>query len=103
MLYGKGQFYFIQHSVMRKSKATKDELIKTAERLREIEELNRIAEEEDAVRLNLISDQISKIADDNDMFCGVMLTRQDIIAIIDLSMRTKEEAVKIPFRVYFKD
>lgn len=88
---------------MRKSKTTKEELRKTEEKLKEIEELNRLAENEDQEKLISISGQILQIASDNEMFCGVILTKKDILAIVDLAMRSKDETVSIPFQVYFKD
>jgi hypothetical protein len=36
------------------------------------------------------------------MFCGIILNHADLIAVVDLALKTGE-SVKIPFRLYFNE
>ncbi len=45
---------------------------------------------------------IDELADKGDFFVGVILTHNDILAVIDLAIKSKE-AIKIPYRLYNKE
>ena len=45
---------------------------------------------------------IADIAAGKELFCGVILTPDDITAIVSLAIKTKEN-IKIPFRLYFNE
>jgi len=62
----------------RKSKKLIEEEIKAAERLKEVSKLK-------------------------EEFCGVILTSQDLAAIVKLAFETKDTTIKIPARFYFND
>ncbi len=66
------------------------------------EEEERKAKEEDEKLYLKTVDGIGKLAEDGGYFVGVTLTHNDILAIVDLAMRTKE-SIKIPYRLYDKD
>jgi hypothetical protein len=46
--------------------------------------------------------QIKSICEEKELFCGIILTQEDIVEIVKLALRTNEN-ITIPFRVYFKD
>lgn len=45
---------------------------------------------------------ITEIADGKELFCGVILTPDDITAIVSLALKAKDN-IKIPFKLYFKE
>jgi hypothetical protein len=46
--------------------------------------------------------KIEGIAEENGLFCGVVLTQEDLLKIFEMAMVTKEH-IKIPFQLYFSD
>ena len=76
-----------------------------AEAQKRVEELERLAVEAQQEETNIIQtaeNNINDIAKLNGMFCGVILNRTDLVAILDLALKTGE-SVKIPFRLYFNE
>jgi predicted nuclease with TOPRIM domain len=65
-----------------------------------VDNLKKIEDKEkeltDATR-KLIDDECEK----NEMFCGVILAKDDILTILDLHMTTGEP-VSVPYAIYFK-
>ena len=45
-------------------------------------------------------EKIKKVAEDESLFCGIILTVDDILQIIKLAIEQKEN-IKIPFKLYF--
>jgi len=86
---------------MRKIKEISEELKKAQERLEEVERLKLEAETEEKALFTKIELEINTITELNDMFCGVVLNREDIVAIVDIALKTGEP-VKVPFRLYYK-
>ncbi len=88
---------------MRKVQAAAE---KRAQELREqieaAEEDERKAKEEEEKLYKDTVEGIDKLADKGDFFIGVILTHNDILAVIDLAMKSKE-AIKIPYRLYNKE
>ncbi len=64
------------------------------------QEERKAKEEEDKLYKDTV-EGISNIADKGDFFVGVILTHNDILAVVDLAMKSKE-AIKIPYRLYNK-
>lgn len=85
----------------RKSKEINEELKKVQEKLEEVEKLKQEAEAEEKALFEIAETEIKTIADKNDMFCGVILNRDDIVAVVDIALKTGE-SVKIPFKLYYK-
>jgi hypothetical protein len=83
----------------RKSKAVSEELKKAQEKARQIEQLLAIAEKEEAEKLENATQQINEICEANNLFCGIVLTTQDLLGVIQLALESNEN-VTIPFRVY---
>lgn len=87
------------------NKKRKDILSEMEEAKKRLEEIERLAEEEKQESINLLeetSKQIEDIAKEKDLFCGVILTKDDILQIVSLAIDTKEN-ISIPFKLYFKD
>lgn len=78
------------------------EQAKIREKEAEIERLAQEAEQEEKNLLETTTNQITELSENSGLFCGVILSKQDLVAIIELALRTNE-AVKIPFRLYFKE
>jgi len=86
----------------RKSKAVSEELKKAQEKARQIEQLLAIAEKEEAEKLENATQQINEICEESNLFCGIVLTTQDLLGVVQLALESKEN-VTIPFRVYHKE
>ena len=86
----------------RKIQTIYDEKAKTLKKIEELEQLAQQAEMEEKTMIENAEKQIQGVADSINMFCGVILSKQDIVAIVDLALKTNE-SVKIPFKLYFKE
>ncbi len=75
---------------------------RATERLSKVEEdLKTAIEEEDAMVTDL-ENRINEICSEKDIFCGVVLSHDDILNIVDMAIKMKEN-IKIPFKLYFKE
>ncbi len=63
-----------------------------AEAQQELEAEKRLLEETEM--------KINEICTEEDLFCGIILTTEDILQIVKIGIEQKEN-VKIPFRLYF--
>jgi esterase/lipase len=52
--------------------------------------------------IDLIKKDINEICDKYGMFCGVVLTQQDVLGIVQTALAHKGETVEIPYHLYFK-
>ena len=86
----------------RKVKTLTDQARAKVEQLKEIEELLKLAQEEEKEKIEDVTKQINKLCEDNNLFCGVILTTDDLISVIRMAIQSKEN-VTIPFRIYVKD
>lgn len=86
----------------RKIKTINDELKVAATRLQELQVLKEQQETEEKFIIESTEAQIKSLCEANDLFCGVVVTLPDLLAIIKMAIETKE-TIKIPFRLYFKD
>lgn len=87
---------------MRKSKTIKEELLKAQERLNEVERLRVEAENEEKEILSGLNEKLQRISENNNVFIGVVLGKQDLINILTLALETGE-TIKIPAMIYFND
>lgn len=85
--------------IMKKAQATIDEANASAEAAQK--ELEREIEAEKQMLENA-EKSINDIAAANDLFCGVILTADDIAAVLTIALKTHEN-IKIPFRLYFNE
>ena len=86
----------------RKSK----EKVETAEAMRkQLERIQAEAEQEQLAEqrcLDETSKEIADIAEKNEMFCGIILTPQDVLQIVEMAISVKEN-IKIPFKLYYNE
>lgn len=86
----------------RKAKELRGKTIEAAEKFKEMERLLKEAEEEEKKRLEEVEKQIQDVAALNGMFCGVKITNQDLLNIIQLALETKD-TISIPFKLYYNE
>jgi len=79
-----------------------NEKAKAIEKLRELEELENLAKQEEDNLLFRVSDNIKDLCNANKVFCGAILNTNDILAIVKLAIESKE-LIKIPFKVYITE
>jgi hypothetical protein len=58
--------------------------------------------EQEKQLLKETEEAINLICENEDLFCGVILTHDDVLQIVDLAIKTKEN-IKIPFKLYFNE
>ena len=86
----------------KKAKEKAAELEKAQQELEAAERELKEEEEAEKALFEDITSRITKICDDNNMFCGAVLTADDIATVVMLAIKTKEN-IKIPFRLYFNE
>ena len=86
----------------RKIRTINQEKIEAQKRLAEIERLEQLAQQEEKDLIETISTQINSVCEAKNIFCGVILTHEDLISVIQLAFKSGEQ-VKIPFRLYFNE
>lgn len=78
----------------------------TAEAMRkQVERIEQEAEQEQLAEARLLEEtekKIQEIVDAEDLYCGIILTPQDILSIVEMAMVVKEN-IKIPFKLYYKE
>lgn len=72
------------------------------EKAKQMEELLKLAEEEDKNRKEDTINQIDELCEKEGFYCGVILTFEDVVKILELMINTKE-AVKIKYALYFNE
>jgi hypothetical protein len=94
---------------MRKTKEMKlqaekaKEMLKSAEEhMAEVDRLEVEAREEELANVENLKANILKMCDKENMFCGIILTSDDVAAIVKVAISSKEN-VSIPFNLYFKE
>jgi len=90
------------NDMARKSKVVKEQAAKIKKQLDEVESLLELAENEEKNQLAAAEKAINQIVEKNNMFCGVVLTKQLVLDILTM-MLDKGENVSIPFRLYFNE
>jgi len=86
----------------RRSKKVTEQILSVEKQLEELKKKEETAKNADETLIKETEEKIKNISEENDLFCGVILSQQDILAIVRLSMEVKEN-VKIPFKLYFND
>lgn len=84
----------------RKKKEIKESLKIAQDKLAELERLNKEAEEEEMAQLAQVEADINAITEEKELFCGVILSQDDIVSIVSLALKSGE-SVKIPFKLYY--
>ena len=86
----------------RKSKVVKEQLEKLKKQEEEISKLMELAETEEKNQLENTEKAVQTIVEKNNLFCGVILSHDDLLSVLRLALQTGEN-VKIPFRLYFNE
>jgi hypothetical protein len=86
----------------RKVKTLAEETRKQVEKLKEIEELLKLAQQEETEKIESVTSQINVLCEENNLFCGVILSVDDLLAVVKMAIQSKER-IEIPFRIYPKD
>jgi len=86
----------------RKIKEVKTKLDEARAKLVELETLAALAEKEEQEKIDNAKSEIDSIGKDLNVFIGVILTPSDLVAILDLALKTREN-IKIPYTIYFND
>ena len=69
---------------------------------REMEELSAKAAEEEKMFLEETSVKLDNLCSEANVFCGVVLSFQDVVNILQLMMETREN-VRIRYNLYFNE
>lgn len=86
----------------KKTKELQDKYDELSIKAKELEILLEESKKEELDLLKKIKEDIKNLEEDNNLFCGVVLTKEDIINIFKLFLE-KEDNVKIPFNLYFNN
>ena len=86
----------------RKVKEVKTKLDEARAKLVELETLAALAEKEEQEKIDNAKSEIDSIGKDLNAFIGVILTPSDLVAILDLALKSREN-IKIPYTLYFND
>lgn len=82
-----------------KIKQTQEKLDKIKLEAEELTSQLKDAEDKEQELLNETTEKINVICKEAEYFCGVILSRQDLLAVLDLAMQTQID-IKIPYRLY---
>ena len=88
--------------MVRKSKEVALKINDARTKLSELESLAALAEKEEQEKLERAKSEIDSIGKDLNAFIGVILTPTDLVAVLDLALKSREN-VKIPYTLYFND
>lgn len=87
----------------KKCRETRKLLDEAIIKAQELEKLALEAETEAENHVALVTEQITKICDENDLFCGVVLNHSQLLDIFALALKNPTENITIPFKIYHKD
>jgi hypothetical protein len=89
------QLQAIQAAAEKRAKELQD-------RIEEAEREEQKALEEEKKQFEATEKLIRETTEENGYFCGVVLTKDDILTIVNMAIETKEN-IRIPFRLYILD
>ena len=86
----------------RKVKEVNQKLTEARIKLMEMETLAALAAKEEDAKLEQAKASIDEIGKNIDVFIGVILTPADLVAVLDLALKSRDN-VKIPYTLYFNE
>ena len=86
----------------KKIKQTQEKLDKIKLEAEELTSQLKDAEDKEQELLNETTEKINVICKEAEYFCGVVLTKQDLLTVIDMAIETKDN-IRIPFRLYIDE
>ena len=94
----------------RKSKRIRQEKLKAIEeqekllqKVAEIEALEKAAEEEEANVIQTLGEEIKGMCEQKGVYCGVKLSKSDILSVLSLAMDNPGQTIDIPFKLYINE
>lgn len=87
---------------MRKSKLIAAQVDKALVEFRRVNKAKEQAEATEALVLENTKAAIDELCKKEDLYCGVILSKEDLVAVLQIMLATNEQ-VKIDFRLYHKD
>lgn len=92
----------LQRKSIEEKERVERELKQAEEKLEEYNKLIQAAEEEEKKQQEDTLSEINTLAESNGYFCGIVLTKEDIFAILNMYIE-KQENIIIPARIYLKE
>ncbi len=89
-------------TVKLEAKRVREEAEKMIGKLREIEILVNEADLEENAKMEVTRHAIDALCVEENMFCGIILTIDDLLNVIRMAIE-KNDAIKIPFNLYYND
>jgi len=86
----------------KKINSIREQKLDAQKKIQELELLEQEAQKEEINIIETAEKNINDVARLNSLFCGVILNQADLVAVLDLALKTGE-SVKIPFRLYFNE
>ena len=86
----------------RKSKQASEKLEEVKKELERLQAEKELADKQEQELIDNTKLVINKECDNAGFFCGIILTPQDVLQIVQLAIETKEN-IKIPYNLYFKE
>jgi len=87
----------------RKRKELREKLETLKTKYEELVEVEKAEVERERKLLEDTKEEINKIAETNHLFCGVKLTQQDLLKVVEMMFQGNNETIDIPFALYFKE
>lgn len=89
-----------QENLEQVAKAAEQAMINAKQAVEEAQKAEEEAIAEENQFIENIKSDIENVCKQHNVFCGVILSSQDILAIVDLAIKSKDN-IKIPFQIYF--
>ncbi|MFZ4706294.1 MAG: hypothetical protein ACOYMF_09845 [Bacteroidales bacterium] len=85
----------------KKVKESREALEIAVNKVKETQAILEAAHKEEEDILSKATDQINNLLQVNNLFCGAIILKEDLLSIIDLALTSNGEPVTIPFKLYF--
>lgn len=79
-----------------------DEILRQQEKVKELELLKEKAIEEEKQTLDRVRSAIDAVCQRENVFCGAILSPDDVAAIVKLAIESKE-TIRIGYNIYFNE
>ena len=86
-----------------KSVAAKKRALEAERRFKEAQKEVEKAQQEEKELLESGQKQVEEICNKNQLFCGIILRKEDVISLVTIAIENGGKAIKIPFKLYIDD
>ena len=96
----------LQEAEYAKTKAeqeAQETILNAAKEVEEAKEAEEQARLDEIANLEAIRTHVTEFCKNEGFFCGVILTREAILQIVNLAMESHDDQIKIPFQLYSTD